>query len=108
MPSWLTWLKPLLDILLLILPGGSEARQIVVIGEDLYPVALNVQAWIVSPQGQAVLADIEKLAKGSGQAFSAAAVTARAKAWSLSPAPAEVGGRPSGTNHGGLMWPPSG
>lgn len=103
MPTWLSWLKPLLDILLLVLPGGSEARQIVVIGEDLYPEALAVQAWIVSPQGQAILANIEKLGKGSGQAFSAAVVTASAKAWK--PAPASVGGHPDGSNRGGLLPP---
>lgn len=101
------WLKPLLDLLLFLFPAAGEVHQGIVVAEDIYPIAVSLQAWVVSPAGQKVIQDMEALAKGTVTEFSAAAVTASAKAWKATPAPPEVGGKPSGTNHGGLMWPPS-
>ena len=96
MPSWL---QALCDILLLFLPGGSEARQVVIVGEDMIPVAAEVQAWIVSPAGQKVLGDLETLAKSVGAEFSRAAVTEGAsQGWSV-----QQGVR--GGSRGGLMPP---
>lgn len=96
MPSWL---QALCNILLFFLPGGSEVRQGVVVVEDLAPVAAEVQAWILSPQGQKVLGDLETLAKSVGMEFSKDAVVAGAtQSW-----PVQQGIR--GGSRGGLMPP---
>lgn len=93
------WLQAICDILLFFLPGGSEVRQGVVVAEDLIPVAAEVQAWVLSPEGQKVLGDLETLAKGMGTSFSKVAVTAGAsQGWTT-----QQGYR--GGPRGGLMPP---
>jgi hypothetical protein len=93
------WLQAICDILLFFLPGGSEVRQGVVVVEDLAPVAAEVQAWILSSEGQKVLGDLEKLAGSFGSKFKAAEVTSGAtQSW-----PVQQGVR--GGSRGGLMPP---
>lgn len=92
------WVKALMDILLLVLPGGGEARQVVQVGEDLIPVANEVAEWAQSPAGQKILGDLEKLAPHVGSAFKASATINAAVSYS-----AQQGIR--GGSRGGLMPP---